>query len=240
MPNLKYILFVFLLFYLFNKSKCFDAGWTNSKTSRNHFQMTQCALYRVTYDYLKSVHDLEDVEFPVLADNPDFKCSQSEIKDFIREIIEDLNMDYEQYAKVIDLICDMNRIVDLTEAYNSDAHFDDESFKGGAERLKTFILTAKKSCDQGEYDMARIYFAKMLHGLQDFYSHSNHVEFEPKKTNVLLGKSVILGTLAENSTRTCHDCTTEKCKSVIFDEIIKNRILTSGYFSKNKPIGKCR
>jgi hypothetical protein len=82
--------------------------------------------------------------------------------------------------------------------------------------------------------------ARLLHGLQDFYSHSNYVEFETEKLNESLGRLAVAGQVANLTTRTCRPCFTAECKSVVFDEILKTRTLTSGYFSETKPIGKCR
>ncbi|CAM4325934.1 unnamed protein product [Leuciscus chuanchicus] len=44
---------------------------------------------------------------------------------------------------------------------------------------------------------------------------------------------------AGKDTKTCDECPEEKCGAKILEEIIKGKILTSGYFGKTKAKGKC-
>jgi hypothetical protein len=245
MQNFKTIAFTALLLAIFHvrQLECFDAGWKNKPPSRNHFQITECALLQVAREYLttsisihESLFELNSTSFPITA-----TCNESLEKDLIRRTLEANGMsNYEDFARAVEYICDTNRIVDLTEPFTSEAHFDDESFEAGALRIKRFLLTTRLECEQGEFELARVYFARLLHGLQDFYSHSNYVEFESTSVNEKLGKAAVVGAVLDKASRACMPCFTDDCKSVLFDELIKNRILTSGYFNEVKPIGKCR
>ena len=54
-----------------------------------------------------------------------------------------------------------------------------------------------------DYVSAREFVGELLHTIQDFYSHSNWVEFEPNVINLKLGKSLNLGDVADIAKRGC-------------------------------------
>jgi hypothetical protein len=70
-------------------------------------------------------------------------CSESTAN--IRELLESNTIDPEPNLRAIEYICDLNRIVDLTEPFTSAAHFDDEAFDAGAMRIKSFLAAAQGS-----------------------------------------------------------------------------------------------
>ena len=56
------------------------------------------------------------------------------------------------------------------------AHFDSEQFKSGQNRLRCFRKAIPEEIKNRNYDTARKYTGRMLHTLQDFYSHTNWIE----------------------------------------------------------------
>ena len=239
------IYFILLIIHLLNTCKCFNAGWTQSlsskpSNSRNHYQITECALFHVTFDYLKSKH-AKEIQEEWLANEPandSGNCPGA--LNLIKIILTRLKLSQSSYIKSVEYIGDMNRLVDLTEPFKSEAHFDDETFSEGARRIKTLFVSSSDAMDQNEAYIAQANFGRMLHGLQDFYSHSNWADFEIEKVNEELGRSLILGEVSDKLERACRACHTQKCRDDIVSELITNRVLTSGFFSKTKPIGKCR
>jgi hypothetical protein len=58
------------------------------------------------------------------------------------------------------------------------AHFDDELFLEGQERLMILRSQMITKLREGNVYEARIWLGRQLHALQDFYSHSNWVEID--------------------------------------------------------------
>lgn len=129
-------------------------------------------------------------------------------------------------------------------------HFDDEQFHGANANIKrlreNIIRTVRTSRD---HEAGWQNLGEALHILQDFYSHSNWVEMG--NTLPLPGIGNPNGDsfgpvkLADRSVHTCKDCDNSdpQCMQNILPEILRDNILTSGYFHKSqpahKPEGKC-
>ena len=174
-----------------------------------------------------------------------------------------------KFEEAIDEINDANVRVDLgKESELAAAHFDSEQIQAGQNRLVELRQLVSDEIKSENYEAARRQTGRMLHTLQDFYSHSNWVE---------MGNSApysVLGTPGQNpeniaspNTQTCTNCVQGeeinfpgnitamfhyqcKCYNNICEEINQNRILTSGYYSGlvdstpqhneiPKPVGKC-
>ncbi|TKS82851.1 von Willebrand factor A domain-containing protein 7 [Collichthys lucidus] len=79
----------------------------------------------------------------------------------------------------------------------------------------------------------------------DFYSHSNWVEMENIFPNSnLIRSDTSIGNIAAKSRATCRNCDGDNCRKNILEDILQEKILTSGYFSllpffATKPEGKC-
>ena len=146
-----------------------------------------------------------------------------------------------------------NAWVDRYEAEKAAAHFDAEQFREGSLRLirlKKQVISLIKQGDDSEvhYTKARKEAGTLLHTLQDFYSHSNWIEYGNNDPVPILGDEIIDESIvAEADERTCYDCTpatltpfTDDCENNLVD----TGKLTSGYYggqdvSKPAGVGKC-
>lgn len=187
-----------LLFFFVNLTGSFDAGHFNTgfTKDRTHAKITECALYKITYDYLHSNYDVFS-STPIEIDNGFCKNAKNTIK----ALIKSLKLNDLYYFVSIKNIMESNRLVDIYEAFTTNAHFDDESFDKAAERIQSFKYTAITYANKEDFTLSRSYFGRMLHTLQDFYSHSNWVNFEPNKINQYLGSSLNLGSIAGKNVR---------------------------------------
>ena len=113
------------------------------------------------------------------------------------------------FESVIEAIKDANANVDLgsEEEKLAEAHFDSEQFQTGQNRLVRLRDCAVSSIRMMNFGMARQDTGRMLHTLQDFYSHSNWLE------NGNLDIFRILGRpdgrpqpIADADQETCSDC----------------------------------
>ena len=163
----------------------------------------------------------------------------SKFKDAVREI---------EYA---------NAAVDSKEKAKTAAHFDAEQFYAGSKRLiglkkKVISLIENAGDNEADYIMARKEAGRLLHTLQDFYSHSNWIETGNNDPFSILGTEIINNDMfAGANERTCTNCTggyipghgplpPVNCQNNLLD----TRKLTSGYYSGQdvaKPVGvgKC-
>ena len=146
------------------------------------------------------------------------------------------------------------------------AHFDSEQFQIAQNRLIELRALATDKIVNRNYDIARSETGRLLHTLQDFYSHSNWIEMGNTEPYSILGQpGQRPSNIASPQTQTCTDCTENgrvmlqmiifgavvgqsaefnyRCDNNIRSEIFSNRLLTSGYYSnqvdtKNQAIEK--
>ncbi|XP_056265192.1 von Willebrand factor A domain-containing protein 7 [Pseudoliparis swirei] len=136
-----------------------------------------------------------------------------------------------------------NGLVDRDFVNSAAHHFNSEAFLEGRRLIMRGNVAIKASIREGNFQAARETLGRVLHTLQDFYSHSNWVELgftEPYAS--LLRSDLPLENLADVDTPTCSDCVSGKCPNSILPNILKEKKLTSGYmgiFSAAKPKGKC-
>ena len=126
-------------------------------------------------------------------------------------------------CKSIDVIIEYNAQVDTVKEQlrTAAAHFDSEQFQSAQERLINFRSSAQllilhqsrsKTKYEEDYDNARKHMGRLLHTLQDFYSHTNYIEnwvYEEDTVNPysVLGQP---GRVIENVAKLenpCLDCT---------------------------------
>ncbi|KAH6674677.1 hypothetical protein B0J14DRAFT_19743 [Halenospora varia] len=87
-------------------------------------------------------------------------------------------------------IVDANMAVDSPDEKNykeknyGPAHFDDELFQEGQDRLMKLRSEMITFLRAGDVELARIFLGRQLHGLQDFYAHSNWVEQNLDRTDL--------------------------------------------------------
>ena len=130
-----------------------------------------------------------------------------------------------QLERAIDDINDYQARTDTDEEDVAAAHFDSEQFADAQQRLVDFREIITMEISRGNYESARRFMGRLLHTLQDFYSHSNWIEIavergeanpSPNLNLGVRGKSV--GNTAGPNTPTCRDCT--KTGDVILDLVI--------------------
>lgn len=114
-----------------------------------------------------------------------------------------------------------NDFIDHEEALNSATHVDSESFEAASALMKKRLQLSAQLLIVGDVKKARETFGYVTHTAQDFYSHSNYVEF-------MMGKPIDLLSLKNPSPDL-------KCS-----KWHKRNGLTTGYFPDNTtPPGKC-
>eukprot|EP00063_Salmo_salar_P090528 XP_014065363.1 PREDICTED: von Willebrand factor A domain-containing protein 7-like isoform X2 [Salmo salar] len=128
---------------------------------------------------------------------------------------------------------------------NSPAHhFNSEAFALGRRLITDGVASIKANIQKENFLAARETLGRVLHTLQDFYSHSNWVDlgYTEPYTN-LIRPDLPLENLADVKTPTCSDCANGGfCSNSILPNILNEKKLTSGYMgilSSAKPKGKC-
>ncbi|XP_071362498.1 von Willebrand factor A domain-containing protein 7-like isoform X2 [Trachinotus anak] len=149
------------------------------------------------------------------------------------------------FRQAIKLIQKNNRRVDISRLFSPRFHFDNEEFTEGRKLIAEGLSAVKASNKRNNFEAARAKLGRILHTLQDFYSHSNWVEMRNKLPNSnLIRSDTSIGNVAAKSRATCRNCDGDDCTNNILEDILEEKILTSGYFSllpffSTKPTGKC-
>ena len=115
----------------------------------------------------------------------------------------------DKFESVIDAITKANANVDLggEEEKLAEAHFDSEQFQAGQNRLVMLRQCAVSSIKMMNFGMARQDTGRMLHTLQDFYSHSNWLENGNADIYRILGRPDRRPQpVADADQETCSDC----------------------------------
>ncbi|XP_069021932.1 von Willebrand factor A domain-containing protein 7-like [Embiotoca jacksoni] len=136
-----------------------------------------------------------------------------------------------------------NGLLDRDFANSAPHHFNSEAFLEGRGLIMQGVVAIKANIRKENFQAARETLGRVLHTLQDFYSHSNWVELGNTDPYInLIRPDLPLDNLAGVDTATCSDCASGKCKSQILRKILNEKKLTSGYLSissSTKPSGKC-
>ncbi|XP_068572631.1 von Willebrand factor A domain-containing protein 7-like [Cebidichthys violaceus] len=149
------------------------------------------------------------------------------------------------FRETIKLIQEKNKGVDTSLYSDPRYHFDNENFTEGRKIITDGLSVVKASNKRNNFEAARNKLGEILHPLQDFYSHSNWVEMENELPNSnLIRSNAVIGNIAAKSRATCRDCIGDDCTNNILEDILQEKILTSGYFDyvpflSTKPTGKC-
>uniref|UniRef100_A0A3Q1J284 VWFA domain-containing protein n=2 Tax=Anabas testudineus TaxID=64144 RepID=A0A3Q1J284_ANATE len=211
----------------------FDIGLSKGN-SLNHQQITESAILDVTLHVCRTVALTEGKDFtsppqPFTSESVAAACGAKSSKSF---------------QEVISVIQQTNRQVDISHFFDASYHCDDEQLAEGRKIITDGLSAVKASNKLNNYKAAREQLGTLLHTLQDFYSHSNWVEigYELPNSN-LIRPSTSIGNIAAVNRATCHNCNGNDCKNNILEDILREKILTSGYFfvyrSSSKPTGKC-
>nr|XP_010780298.1 PREDICTED: von Willebrand factor A domain-containing protein 7-like [Notothenia coriiceps] len=136
-----------------------------------------------------------------------------------------------------------NGLVDRDFVSSAPHHFNSENFVQGRTLIMEGMAAIKANIGKENFKAARETLGRILHTLQDFYSHSNWVELGNTKPYInLIRPDLPLDNLADIDTPTCSDCASGTCPNTILPNILSEKKLTSGYmgiFSSDKPQGKC-
>lgn len=134
-------------------------------------------------------------------------------------------------------------LVDRDFANSAPHHFNSETFLEGRGLIMEGMTAIKANIHWENFQAARETLGRVLHTLQDFYSHSNWVELGYTEPYIaLIRPDLPLENLADIDTATCRDCASGTCPNPILPNILQEKKLTSGYmgiFSADKPKGKC-
>uniref|UniRef100_A0A8D3BK46 von Willebrand factor A domain-containing protein 7-like n=1 Tax=Scophthalmus maximus TaxID=52904 RepID=A0A8D3BK46_SCOMX len=203
--------------------------------SLNHQEITERAILNTTLQVCRSV---------ALAEGKDFKFPPQPFTAGSVAGACDASKSAKSFREAIQLIQDNNVGVDKRKFYSATHHFDDEEFAGGREIVTTGLSAVKASTKRDNFEAARKRLGKILHPLQDFYSHSNWVEMGNKLPNSnLIRSNTAIGNIAATDRATCRNCNGDNCRNNILEDILREKILTSGYFNflplASKPEGKC-
>uniref|UniRef100_A0A668S8L1 von Willebrand factor A domain containing 11 n=1 Tax=Oreochromis aureus TaxID=47969 RepID=A0A668S8L1_OREAU len=148
-----------------------------------------------------------------------------------------------KFHSALQEIYTQNGLVDRDFVNSAPHHFNSEAFLEGRSLITQGMVTIKASINNENFQAARTTLGRVLHTLQDFYSHSNWVELGYTKPYInLINPGLPLDNLADVNTPTCSDCASGTCPNQLLPNILKDKKLTSGYmgvFSSFKPKGKC-
>lgn len=205
-------------------------------SSKNHLEITEEAILNATVYACRAVAQTEGTVFafpsePYTEESVTAACGASQSA--------------KTFKKAITVIVLRNVRVDLRHVLNASFHFDDEMFTEGRRIITEGMLSIKASNKQENYEIARETVGKILHPLQDFYSHSNWVEIGNTAPNAnLIRSDTSIGNIAAPGRATCRNCNGDDCTNNILEDIISEKVITSGYFSlapigATKPSGKC-
>ncbi|KAK3554501.1 hypothetical protein QTP70_024406, partial [Hemibagrus guttatus] len=196
--------------------------------SKSHQDITRDAILQVTADVckLRALQQGQDFVLPVplTAESVAEACSSSNLAKHFQRNIDKINKN--------------NAWIDFYHPFTGSYHFDNEEFLPGRNLIKEGVSVVKYSVKHRSYEIARETLGKILHTLQDFYSHSNWIELGKREpySNLIKPESPI-SNIADSET--CRKCTGDTCTGNILEEVIEKQKLTSGYFGLSKPKGKC-
>ncbi|XP_069086472.1 von Willebrand factor A domain-containing protein 7-like [Pleurodeles waltl] len=175
------------------------------------------------------------------------------VKELSAEVM--INQYYGGAVSPVGLVDALNEIsshnvqVDVKNFLSEKFHFDAELFDEAKVLVLNGIELTSMNLKQDDAQEARSELGKLLHSVQDFYSHSNFIELGHREPNPgIISPDIKIGNIAGPTQRTCVDCH-KTCENNIPPEIIENNILTTGYFMTSpyvpfifpyqKPEGKC-
>ncbi|XP_062852341.1 von Willebrand factor A domain-containing protein 7 [Trichomycterus rosablanca] len=148
-----------------------------------------------------------------------------------------------KFHEALNQIYTYNGLVDRDLMTSNAHHMNNEAFAEGKLLIRDGVAAVKVNIRSNNLQAARESLGRVLHTLQDFYSHSNWVELGYRITYAnLIRPDLAIDNVAEVSTPTCSDCADGTCANPVLPEILKEKKLTSGYmglFSSDKPKGKC-
>ncbi|XP_065837473.1 von Willebrand factor A domain-containing protein 7-like isoform X3 [Oscarella lobularis] len=195
-----------------------------------HKEMTKTALVQVAIDSLKEKFKRNRAKYDGVTD----------LDEIVKLAYGPLAVS-EYFQRVVTAIQKANAAVDFKMSDVSAAHFDAENIVNGSKLLLAHLESAKKCIAKKSYDKALESVGQLLHGLQDFYSHTNWIEKGERVPNSHLA-TVKREPLRAQDVALPNYPTCVNCDSACRNNIIINGAstpLTSGYYSNqdvNKPL----
>ncbi|KAL7404652.1 hypothetical protein ABVT39_017648 [Epinephelus coioides] len=235
------VFMVAVVFYLPGLIHSFQPLITFDGNSTTHRDITQRAVLRKTAEVCRDMAASEGRDFSLTIDNSvsaekvQRACSSTGTSTSVLSSV--------MFRTSIANMYFSNAKVDVVFALSEEHHFDDETFQGGRDVITAGVAAVKASVKLENFVAGRWTLGRVLHTLQDFYSHSNWVELGNNAPySTLIRPDQPLENLADLSTPTCRNCTGGNCENNLLPDLLQQGLLTSGYFnvfSSAKPAGKC-
>ncbi|XP_076830852.1 von Willebrand factor A domain-containing protein 7 [Brachyhypopomus gauderio] len=204
--------------------------------SNTHVTITGNAVMKKIYEVCEAVAESEGRKF---------KPTGSSVEELLRECLGTATgvVSAAKFREALNQIYMQNGLVDRDFMTSSPHHFNDEAFSDGRALISQGTAAIKANVRKDSLQAARETLGRVLHTLQDFYSHSNWVELGNQKTYVnLIRPDLTINNIADVDTPTCIDCSNGTCPNPLLPSIMNETKLTSGYMglvSPDKPKGKC-
>ncbi|KAF1395599.1 hypothetical protein PFLUV_G00013220 [Perca fluviatilis] len=203
----------------------------------NHVSITGTALLKKVTETCRAVAEAAHYEFKPTGSSPE-ELVQACLGPTATGLVSGA-----KFHSALQEIYNQNGLVDRDFINSAPHHFNSEAFLEGRGLITEGVAAIKANIRKQNFQAARETLGRVLHTLQDFYSHSNWVELGYKEPYInLIRPDLPLEDLADIDTPTCKDCPSGKCTNSILPSILQERKLTSGYmgiFSAAKPTGKC-
>ncbi|KAM4726270.1 LOW QUALITY PROTEIN: von Willebrand factor A domain-containing protein 7-like [Anableps anableps] len=202
--------------------------------SLSHQVITERAILNVTMQVCRSLALSEGRDFP----SPPQPFTPSSVAAACGA-----SKSLKSFIETIQRIQKKNWETDIHYALSARRHCDNEQLTEGKKLITDGLSDVKASIKQQNFVSATSSLGRILHTLQDFYSHSNWVEIGNQFPNTnLIRASAHIENIAAKNRATCRNYNGADCSNNILEDILNNKILTSGYFNVNpfsKPSGKC-
>ncbi|XP_038668940.1 von Willebrand factor A domain-containing protein 7-like [Scyliorhinus canicula] len=209
-----------------------------SKGSFTHSDITKKGALRITRTVFEQIPNFQGQPLP-----PNSVTDDQLTAEYLFQIYYEGAVSPSLFNQVLDELALQNAAVDVLYALSSKRHFDSEQLLEGKEKILELLQLVIEDIQQENLQTARKNMGRLLHTLQDFYSHSNWIELgftEPNSNIIIPGQDI--GNRAGKDERTCSNCETDVCHGNIPEGIKSRKVLTTGYFNIlpfDKPEGKC-
>lgn len=202
-----------------------------------HVTITGNALLQKVMETCKAVAEDNDYEFKPTGNSPE------EIVQACLGPTASGDVSGAKFHTALQQIYMQNGLVDRDFVTSDPHHFNSETFLEGRSLITEGMAAIKANIRNENFQAARETLGRILHTLQDFYSHSNWVElgYRDPYPNLIRG-DLRIENIADLDTPTCSDCVSGTCPNQFLSIVLEKQKLTSGYmgiFSSTKPSGKC-
>ncbi|CAF3631833.1 unnamed protein product [Didymodactylos carnosus] len=152
-----------ILILMLHFNDAFNPPFTPTNGTTHH-EMTECALYTVTIDYLKKVYKINIKSLAITTG----ECP-AKLENLLKQGFKKNSFDWLRYTYTVNIIATKNALIDAEEQLNAPSHFDSESFPGGSKLIIDRYQLALNAIKSKKFDDANDFFGKTLHTLQATY-----------------------------------------------------------------------